>query len=279
MVHFYVKNRTFSNYSILFSLILHWFIRVAVVNKITDFLLFLGTFMVTAGVVLVAFFFYVFAQDYAVTSFIATDVISIPNTSYYWVIIIVSSWICDNTLLWITCVDGTTICNMMWVITNVNEYTYIFTKQLITIIVNAVKASEYATKHDQVVVTSVWIFKYCLSLDLQWQLHKWQLHAISNHSHILWYVITQHSLAEFLASPLQNPSPLQANTRYYVFPFQLIGIGTFVVSKLFFGVFDMAVDTLFLCFRKLLYKILHFPCQLSPSICRGIPPSTFFYSI
>lgn len=64
--------------------------RVAVVNKITDFLLFLGTLMVTAAIVLIAFFFFAFGQDYAVTSFIATDVINVPSVRYYWVIIFVS---------------------------------------------------------------------------------------------------------------------------------------------------------------------------------------------
>lgn len=36
--------------------------------------------------------------------------------------------------------------------------------------------------------------------------------------------------------------------------FQVIAVGTFVVAKLFFGVFDMAVDTLFLCFCKYIIR-------------------------
>lgn len=46
--------------------------------------------MVTAGVILIAFFFYAFSADYAATRIIADDIISIPDVRYYWIIIIVS---------------------------------------------------------------------------------------------------------------------------------------------------------------------------------------------
>ncbi|PIK57291.1 putative choline transporter-like protein 2-like [Apostichopus japonicus] len=88
MVAIYGKNFCKSAQKAFF-LLMRNIVRVAVVNKITDFLLFLGTLMVTAAIVLIAFFFFAFGQDYAVTSFIATDVINVPSVRYYWVIIFV----------------------------------------------------------------------------------------------------------------------------------------------------------------------------------------------
>ncbi|KAJ8039264.1 Choline transporter-like protein 2 [Holothuria leucospilota] len=87
MVAIYGKNFCTSAKNAFF-LLMRNIVRVAVVNKITDFLLFLGTLMVTAGVILIAFFFYAFSADYAATRFIANDIISIPDVRYYWIIII-----------------------------------------------------------------------------------------------------------------------------------------------------------------------------------------------
>lgn len=37
---------------------------------------------------------------------------------------------------------------------------------------------------------------------------------------------------------------------YVLVPVISIAIGTYLISSVFFGVYSMAVDTLFLCFRK-----------------------------
>lgn len=42
--------------------------------------------------------------------------------------------------------------------------------------------------------------------------------------------------------------PLELN--YNAVPITITGIGTFFIASVFFGVYSVAVDTLFLCFRK-----------------------------
>lgn len=37
---------------------------------------------------------------------------------------------------------------------------------------------------------------------------------------------------------------------YNLVPVVIVMIGTYLISSVFFGVYSMAVDTLFLCFRK-----------------------------
>jgi choline transporter-like protein 2/4/5 len=44
-------------------------------------------------------------------------------------------------------------------------------------------------------------------------------------------------------------------THYYFVPVFLITIGTYFVACAFFSVYEMAVDTLFICFRKSLLMI------------------------
>lgn len=52
------------------------------------------------------------------------------------------------------------------------------------------------------------------------------------------------------------------NLHYNIVPVVIMMIGTYLIASIFFGVYSMAVDTLFLCFRKLgkycsLIKILY----------------------
>lgn len=70
-----------------FFLLMRNIIRVAVVNKITDFLLFIGTAMVTTAVVVLSFFYFTFSAEYSFTAFIAAEYLPIPNVRYYWIII------------------------------------------------------------------------------------------------------------------------------------------------------------------------------------------------
>lgn len=58
--------------------------RVAVVNKITDFLLFLGQLLIVALVVVGAFFYFTLEVTWV------NAVLPVPAVNYYWVVIIVS---------------------------------------------------------------------------------------------------------------------------------------------------------------------------------------------
>ncbi|XP_072015999.1 choline transporter-like protein 2 isoform X1 [Amphiura filiformis] len=68
-----------------FFLLMRNIIRVAVINKITDFLLLLGTLCIV-GLVTVAYFFYFSMQ----ITFI-NDIVPVPELHYYWAVIIVIS--------------------------------------------------------------------------------------------------------------------------------------------------------------------------------------------
>ena len=55
----------------------------------------------------------------------------------------------------------------------------------------------------------------------------------------------------FLAEELQVDNyPQVPELNYTVVPILIIGIGTYFIASIFFGVYAMAVDTLFLCFCK-----------------------------
>lgn len=78
------------NNTFVLTLFFQYTYRVAVVNKITDFLLFIGIAMVTIGVVVLSFFYFTFSAEYSLTAFVVAEYLPIPNVRYYWVIIIVS---------------------------------------------------------------------------------------------------------------------------------------------------------------------------------------------
>ncbi|PIK47953.1 putative choline transporter-like protein 2 [Apostichopus japonicus] len=87
MIAIYGKNFCTSAQNAFF-LLMRNIIRVAVVNKITDFLLFIGIAMVTIGVVVLSFFYFTFSAEYSLTAFVVAEYLPIPNVRYYWVIII-----------------------------------------------------------------------------------------------------------------------------------------------------------------------------------------------
>ncbi|XP_041482153.1 choline transporter-like protein 2 isoform X1 [Lytechinus variegatus] len=66
-----------------FFLLLRNIVRVAVVNKITDFLLFLGQLLIVALVVVAAFFYFTLEVTWV------NAVLPVPAVNYYWVVIIV----------------------------------------------------------------------------------------------------------------------------------------------------------------------------------------------
>lgn len=84
----YLKNKTFHPFHTIVQI--PFYHRVAVVNKITDFLLFIGIAMVTTGVVVLSFFYFTFSAEYSLTAFVVSEFLPIPNVRYYWIIILVS---------------------------------------------------------------------------------------------------------------------------------------------------------------------------------------------
>ena len=58
---------------------------------------------------------------------------------------------------------------------------------------------------------------------------------------LAFYVLTDELPDEYLQVPVLN---------YTVVPILIIGFGTYFIAGIFFGVYSMAVDTLFLCFCK-----------------------------
>nr|XP_054770160.1 choline transporter-like protein 2 isoform X2 [Lytechinus pictus] len=66
-----------------FFLLLRNIVRVAVVNKITDFLLFLGQLLIVALVVVAAFFYFTLEVTWV------NALLPVPAVNYYWVVIIV----------------------------------------------------------------------------------------------------------------------------------------------------------------------------------------------
>ncbi|XP_022084254.1 choline transporter-like protein 2 isoform X2 [Acanthaster planci] len=66
-----------------FFLLMRNIIRVAVINKITDFLILLGILCITAGVSVAAFFFFTNQITWA------SNILDVPDVNYYWIVIIV----------------------------------------------------------------------------------------------------------------------------------------------------------------------------------------------
>ena len=60
------------------------------------------------------------------------------------------------------------------------------------------------------------------------------------------------ALAFFLLSeePHFDKNVYVPSLNYTAVPIIIIGIGTYIIASIFFGVYAMAVDTLFLCFCK-----------------------------
>lgn len=54
---------------------------------------------------------------------------------------------------------------------------------------------------------------------------------------------------------------------YNVVPVVIVMIGTFLIATVFFGVYSMAVDTLFLCFRKTKTFFLNYKYILKFNFC------------
>jgi len=59
---------------------------------------------------------------------------------------------------------------------------------------------------------------------------------------LAFYVLTDEVLVE---GAVEVPT-----LNYTVVPILIIGFGTYFIASIFFGVYSMAVDTLFLCFCK-----------------------------
>ena len=58
---------------------------------------------------------------------------------------------------------------------------------------------------------------------------------------LAFFVLTEQVQYEEIKVPVVN---------YTVVPILVIGFGTYFIASIFFGVYAMAVDTLFLCFCK-----------------------------
>ncbi|XP_071802094.1 choline transporter-like protein 2 [Asterias amurensis] len=82
MIAIYGKNFCSSAKSAFF-LLMRNIVRVAVINKITDFLLLLGILCITSGVSVAAFFFFTNQITWV------SGILTVPEVNYYWVVIIV----------------------------------------------------------------------------------------------------------------------------------------------------------------------------------------------
>jgi hypothetical protein len=54
---------------------------------------------------------------------------------------------------------------------------------------------------------------------------------------------------------------ITSNFSHYnsVFPFQVITVGAYIIATMFFNVYSMGVDTMFLCFRECSYTSFPLP--------------------
>ncbi|XP_038045562.1 choline transporter-like protein 2 [Patiria miniata] len=82
MIAIYGKNFC-SSAKTAFFLLMRNIVRVAVINKITDFLILLGILCITGGVSVAAFFFFTNQITWV------SSILDVPEVNYYWVVIIV----------------------------------------------------------------------------------------------------------------------------------------------------------------------------------------------
>ena len=126
----------------------------------------------------------------------------------------------------------------VFILDNVCDFLLLLGKLVIVGSVGVLSFYFFSGKHDKFLIS------FFLSLDI---IHRITLKDICTS------LFLYHSIKGKIGEELNIEDQLNVEMNYYFVPVIIITLGAYFIADVFFGVYEMAVDTLFLCFLEVKY--------------------------